>query len=368
MNHTQTLASIATQFAITGPIGVIEPLGKGLINDTFRVRANGACYVLQRINARVFPNPERIMGNLQTLCAHAGKAAHCAIALPALIHTRDGSPFLRGDDAEIWRLMEFIAHGVTLGHLDGPRQAREVGLALGRFHCLTQDLAPGSLTMTLPDFHRTPLYLARHLEVRDQVMGAASTQALEDLEAIQSCFDFIDARRELTQVLERALVSGVTQERIIHGDPKLDNMLFHAHDGHALALIDLDTVQPGLIQHDLGDCLRSCCNRQGESPANGVTAVFDLDLCKSILESYGSQTRAFLGTEEIDTLYDGLRIMPFELGLRFLTDHLEGDPYFRVTHRGQNLYKAQVQFALLADIESKEETIREIIRHAFRLS
>ena len=168
----------------------------------------------------------------------------------------------------------------------------------------------------------------------------------------------------LATVLEDALAAGRIPLRVIHGDPKIDNILFHVTDGHALALIDLDTVQPGLIQHDLGDCLRSCCNRGGESAELGAVR-FDLGICEQIVSAYAAETRGFLTAADLAVLYDSIRLMPFELGLRFLNDHLEGDRYFRVTHRGQNLHKAGIQFALLADIEAREQAIRAVIAQGF---
>jgi Ser/Thr protein kinase RdoA (MazF antagonist) len=254
--------------------------------------------------------------------------------------------------------MELIPDAVSLARLETAEQARQVGLALGRFHRLTSDLAPDQLGLTLPGFHRTPDYLSRQLALRSEVDPSVFDQA------VSACIAFIDARRGLERVLEDALAAGRIHRRVTHGDPKIDNILFHATEGHALALIDLDTVQPGLIQHDLGDCLRSCCNRRGESAASG-RVHFDLAFCAPILSAYAEETRGFLSPEDVALLYDSIRLMPFELGLRFLNDHLEGDRYFRVSHRGQNLHKATVQFALVADIEANESEIRRLISRAY---
>ena len=152
---------------------------------------------------------------------------------------------------------------------------------------------------------------------------------------------------------------------MIHGDPKLDNILFDTKRRRALALIDLDTVQPGLIQQDLGDCLRSCCNRSGEESRDQGSVRFDLELCAAILGAYAEETRGLLGPGDLAVLYDSIRLLPYELALRFLTDHLEGDRYFRVAYQGQNLEKARIQLDLLADIESRETAIRRLIADAF---
>ena len=349
------LRAIVAAFDVGAETGPIAPLGRGLINETFAVTTSAGRYVLQRVNQRVFPDPEQIMVNLAVLATHAANRA--GLRVPALIPARDGRPFLRTPAGELWRLMELIPDAVTLDRLAGVGQARQVGLALGRFHRLTRDLEPTRLGVTLPGFHRTPGYLARHLELR------AARPPRDDGE--EACMAFIDARVGMVGALEQALAAGLIPLRITHGDPKLDNILFHAAAGHALALIDLDTVQPGLIQHDLGDCLRSCCNRLGES-GDGSRVYFDLALCNAILSAYAEETRDFLGRGEVAALYDGIRLMPFELGLRFLNDHLEGDRYFRVTHRGQNLVKATVQFALVADIEARESDLRTLIDLAYQ--
>ena len=363
-NHTEQcrsravpdLEGIVAGFAVGTVLGPIVPLGHGLINATFAVTTSTGPYVLQRVNQLVFPAPEQIMANLAVLAAHT--AGRDGLRVPALAPARDGKPFLRTPGGDLWRLMELIPDAVSLERLATAEQARQVGLALGRFHRLTRDLDPNRLGLTLPGFHRTPDYLSRHLELRSALGHSAVDHA------VSACIAFIDDRDGLERVLEDALAAGFIHQRVTHGDPKIDNILFHATDGHALALIDLDTVQPGLIQHDLGDCLRSCCNRRGEAAASD-RVCFDLAFCDQILSAYAEETRGFLSPEDVALLYDGIRLMPFELGLRFLNDHLEGDRYFRVTHRGQNLHKATIQFALVADIEAKESEIRRLISRAY---
>lgn len=354
------LAAIVACFDVESPIGPIEPLGQGLINLSYRVRTGPGDWVLQRVNPEVFPDPRRIMGNLQLLAECGAAATRLGLRLPWPARGRDGVHWFEEADGSLWRLMEFIPNTRTLTRLETAQQANEVGALLGRFHRFAAALPGGRLQVSLPWFHHTPTYLVQHLAARASagVVGECEPDALED------CFARVDARRGLAQVLEDARARGAICVRVIHGDPKLDNILFDAQGHRALALIDLDTVQPGLIQQDLGDCLRSCCNRLGESPHGPSRPVFDLDLCEGILDGYGLETRGLLAPGDLAVLYDSMRLLPFELGLRFLTDHLEGDRYFRVDYRGQNLEKARVQLDLVADIESKEAAIRGIIAGA----
>lgn len=352
------LYAIAGRFALDAPVDTVGPFGDGLINATFLVAAGATRSVLQRLNAHVFPWPERIMANLAVLTGHLAGRAEAGLRIPALVPAADGAPFVRDAQGDVWRLLELIPNACVLPRIETPTQAREVGRALGRFHRLVADLAPDRLAVTLPGFHVTPAYLQRLLAVLD------STADRHD-EAVRHAVAFVAARQAGAGVLEAAHREGRTPSRVIHGDPKLDNILFDRAGGLAVALIDLDTVQPGLIHYDIGDCLRSCCNRGGESPDGAPRAAFDLDTCGGILGAYAEETRPFLTESDIALIYEAIRLIPFELGLRFLTDHLEGDRYFRVTERGQNLRKAEVQFALTGDIERQGHAIRRIIADCF---
>jgi len=352
------LLALARGFAIPGTPTSVAPLGQGLINATFALETDAGSYVLQRVNRQVFPNPERIMGNLAVLAAHLARYPDPGIAIPAPVPSHDGAAFAVDGHGEVWRLMGRIADGVNLPRIETQAQAQEVGFVLGRFHRLVADLDPSLLSVTLPGFHVTLGYLAQ----LDRARTGQSRQAIEP--GLTQCLAEVERRRHQAGTLDQGRQTGLIPVRVTHGDPKLDNILFHQVEGHALGLIDLDTVQPGLVQHDLGDCLRSCCNRQGESgPEMG--ARFDLDICQAILQTYAAETKDILSESEVAALYDGIRLIPFELGVRFLADHLAGDLYFRVRHRGENLAKALTQFALTADIERQAGTIRAIIQDAF---
>jgi len=349
-----TAAGIVDRFALPTPVDRIEPYGNGLINATFLVTTEDAHYILQRINGLVFPQPERILANLSVLSTHVATRVPAEPRIPALIVARGGLPCVRDSEGELWRLMEFIPDTEGLTGIEDPEQAREVGRILGRFHRLVSDLAVDRLAVTLPRFHVTPDYLKRFEQV---LAGSTGVHP----QALSKAIAAVTARRARVDVLEAARRAGHLPLRVIHGDPKLDNILFDRTTGRAVSLIDLDTVQAGLVHYDIGDCLRSCCNRH-----SGATDTrFDLDLCRAILGAYADTTDGLLNGAEIELLFEAIRLIPFELAMRFLTDHLEGDRYFRVTKRGQNLHKARVQLALVADIEAKEQAIHHIIAACF---
>ena len=352
----------AEAFNLGGPIQDVQPHGHGLINDTFVVTtAAGRRAILQRINRHVFPEPERIMENLRTLMNHIrrhrapGAIAARELWLPEIFSAHMGKDFITDAQNGFWRATGFFENTRTLESIMNVRQAEEVGFALGRFHALIHDLDPALLHETLPGFHNAPAYFARFLRASARPRRASAGAEL------LYCLSFVEERGGLTRILESARHEGKLAIRPIHGDPKLDNFLFDAKNDRVVSLIDLDTVQPGLVQYDIGDCLRSCCNPAGESPGDSAAVRFDLDICRAILQRYISETRSFLTPEDYRYMYVAMRLMPFELGLRFLTDHLEGNRYFKTDWPEQNLHRARVQFELTASIERSEEKLRILI-------
>ena len=167
-------------------------------------------------------------------------------------------------------------------------------------------------------------------------------------------------------VLEQARAQGRLRPRPIHGDPKVNNVLLQRASGQAIALIDLDTVKPGLLHYDLGDCLRSVANPLGEETHDWRAVRFDTELAEALLRGYGSVAGAMLSDDDVELVYDAVRLIAFELGLRFLTDHLAGDVYFRCDAPGHNLRRALVQFQLTASIEAQEAPIRTAATQAMR--
>jgi Ser/Thr protein kinase RdoA (MazF antagonist) len=207
---------------------------------------------------------------------------------------------------------------------------------------------------TLPGFHVTPGYLIEFDAVVAKGGGGP------DWEGLAEALEFVESRRPCADVLELARSHGRLKPHVIHGDPKLDNVLFDIASGQAVSLIDLDTVKPGLLHYDLGDCFRSCCNKVSETVETGG-AAFDVGVFRAVLQGYLREASSILTREDLDYLYDAIRLLPFELGLRFLTDHLAGNVYFKVQAPGQNLERALGQFRLSASVETFEGDIRRVL-------
>lgn len=353
------IRNAAGAFALPGRIADVQPLGKGLINDTYLITTGAAQHaVLQRINRRVFPEPAKIMENLRTLMVHVAKLGaerRGGLVLPQIFATTSGGDLFIDEHGDCWRAMSYIANTVSYDKLTDAAQAHEVGYALGRFHALLHDLGAERLNITRPGFHNTPAYYTRFVEALEEAQPARVDARLK------FCLDYIAAHPDIVSVLEDAKASGALTLRAIHGDPKIDNVLFDAHSGAAVSLVDLDTVQPALVHYDLGDCLRSACNPAGENPAEETAAHFDLGICRLILSAYIDETRDFLSAADCRYLPAAIRLIPFELGLRFLTDHLQGDIYFKVNWRGHNLLRAATQFHLAASVERQLGEIEELV-------
>ncbi len=356
------LRVIAAAFAIPGPVRELMPLGNGNVNDTFRLQAaDGRRYVLQRLNTEVFPRPELVMDNIARLGDHvAGRPLTLersgrAWELPALVSARTGGGRWLQRDGQAWRLLTHVDDAVSHDTVQDAGHAREVGRALGRFHLLIHDLPCDQLADTLEGFHVTPRYLAAYQQQLQQ--GGTSP----DDQASRWCRDFVEQRHGLVTVLEDARERGLLRLRPIHGDPKVNNVLLDRRSGEAVALVDLDTVKPGLVQYDIGDCLRSGCNPAGEEASDPATVRFDLALCRPMLGGYLELARPCLSAADLDHIAVAVRLIAFELGLRFFTDHLAGNRYFKCRHPGHNLERAVVQFRLTESIEAQQQAIIDLV-------
>lgn len=364
------LAAIAAAFPLPSPAAAVTPLGSGNVNDTYLVQCQGGeRFVLQRLNRAVFPRPELVMANLSRLSEHcAGRGWPQAEQprrweLPRPLAPRPGVPgagagaWLEQDSA-LWRLLTYVEGSVSHDVLPSPNHAAELGRALGGFHRLVHDLPCADLHDTLPGFHVTPGYLAAydHLQASGEPAGAGF-----DRDAEAHCARFIAARRPLAAVLEEARAAGQLQLRPIHGDPKVNNVLFAAADGRAVALIDLDTVKPGLLHTDIGDALRSACNPAGEETDDLGSVRLELALARPLLAGYLELARPILSATDLAFIPVAARLLSFELGLRFYSDHLAGNRYFKCSRPGQNLARALVQFRLTESIEAQEGALMALV-------
>lgn len=335
----------------------VMEFGDGNINDTYLVELNAhPTVVLQRINPAVFPDPVCIAENVGLVTAHLISRRDPAVTterFPRVIPARDGSSCLIDRHGDVWRVVEYIEQAVSYRTVQSAEQAFEVGRMLGRFHHLLDDFDATLLCPALPGFHDLPGYGRGFCR-------ALAGHRLRPSASLRTCCRFAEQRLAGVSLLEEARNRGDLVERLIHGDPKCDNILFDSRSGRATAIVDLDTVSQGLLQYDLGDCLRSLCNPAGERPADLREVSFDLSVCQRVLEGYCA-SGANLPAGEQRMLFHGVRLLTFELGLRFLTDYLEGNRYFKIVGQEDNLHRAAVQFELLARIEEQQAAIESLV-------
>ncbi len=379
------LWEVARQFVNDAQISDIRPLGNGNINSTFLVTVSspaqpGSRFVLQRINAQVFRQPELVIQNMAVLSEHL--RSHPLSLLrrwetPHLLTTQQGQHCWLDQAGECWRAISFIEDSHVLETIQSTAHAEEVGYGLAMFHRLISTLPADQLADTLEGFHITPAYLAHYEQVLSDRCAAmkpsaepgpgALLAALTDahdssqVEQVSYCLKFVKQRQEWAHVLEQAKAAGHLQLRPIHGDPKVNNIML-GENGQAVSLIDLDTLKPGLLHYDIGDCLRSGCNPLGEETEDWQSVAFDVDLARAMLRGYLALAKDFLSEPDYDYLYDAIRLLAFELGLRFFTDYLAGNVYFKVKHPAHNLTRALVQFKLTESIELQADVLQSIIQ------
>ncbi len=333
-----------------------EPYGTGNINDTFLVEAESRKMILQRLNTKIFENPEYVANNIKAYSDHLKTKLNGSYkrewVVPEPILTKDGNEYFIDANKSYWRAFEFIDQARTYEDIQNLRHAKEVGAALGKFHNYLSDLPLDRLYDTLPIFHIAPKYLANFDQAYQNYQG--------DKTEIKEYVRFIEERREFFSVLEEAKSAGKLKMRVIHGDPKPSNVMISDDDFRGIAFVDLDTLKPGLIHYDIGDCLRSNCNPVGEN-GDPDKVTFDLELMRGVLSGYLPRVEGFLEDFDYDFIYDSVRLISLEMAIRFFSDYLNGNTYFKVKHPKHNLDRAIVQFELVKSIEAQESEIKDII-------
>jgi Ser/Thr protein kinase RdoA (MazF antagonist) len=358
------LNSIISQFSIPGTLRKAERFGTGLINDTYLCEFgdNGAPrkYILQRINDSVFTHPDQVMKNVEIVTSHIAKKLRAegfsdpSLVTPALVPARNGKTYFRDNAGAHWRMFHFIESGMVYDTVADEKHAYEVGRGLGRFQALVADLSPDKLHDTLPGFHYTPRYLAEF----DDALKADAKNRVAGIAAEQ---EFVSRRRPLAPALTDRITSKEIPIRVVHNDPKVNNVMISVDTREALCMLDLDTVKPGIVHFDFGDCVRSAANPEGEDALDLIAVKIDLALFEAVASGYLREAGAFLTKTEIALLPLSVSVITFELGIRFLADYLRGDTYFRTNYPGHNLHRARVQFKLLESIESAHERMSSLV-------
>ena len=345
--------AILRQFCLDAEPASCTPYGCGHINRTYLVAtAGGRCYILQKINHHTFRDVAGLMENIELVTEHLRRKSPDPRSVLTLIRTKDGKSYLEADDG-YWRVFRFVEDSICLQQPESDADFYESAVGFGTFQQLLSDFPAEKLHETIPNFHNTPdRYRAFHETLtRDPMHRAAQ---------VQPEIEFALARQAEMAALQNALDAGELPLRVTHNDTKLNNVLFDAKTRRALCIIDLDTVMPGSALYDYGESIRF-------GAATAAEDERELDKMEMSLERFRVFTRGYvracpgLTQKELELLPLGAKVMTMECGVRFLTDHIDGDNYFSIHREGQNLDRAHTQFKLVADMERKWDKMKEIV-------
>ena len=352
---------ILDAFALPEGERTAVPFGNGHINNTFLVRIAGTDrqYILQRINSYVFIHPKDVMENMQRVTGFlrgkiADQGGNPDRETVTLIPSRSGEAYAEDSEGQVWRVMLFVPDTFSPELPDDLNILEECGSAFGRFARLLNDFPATSLHETIHAFHDTPSRLSQLEEAAKKDPQGRLKDIPEEMAFARSC-------AAETRVLTDALAAGKLPLRVTHNDTKVNNVLLDRHTEKAVCVIDLDTVMPGLLAYDFGDAIRVGACSAAEDEQNLDLIRLELPKYRAFSRGFLSELKGILLPDELLSLEAGARIMTLENGLRFLTDHLNGDVYFRIHRPGQNLDRARAQFALYRDMEKHSEQAKRIL-------
>lgn len=358
------LQEISRQFQIYGEILHAETCKIGHINETYsatydqgglRVR-----YIHQKINQTVFKDADLLMKNVVRVTSHLRRklesiqtkdiTRRCLTIVP----TRDGQPYYCSKNGECWRTFVFVEKTQTFESVQSPPQAFEAGKAFGFFQSLLVDLPAPRLAETIPFFHHTrKRFQALQKAVQNDHFNRAQSARAE--------IDFALARENIVDVILNALASKKIPERITHNDTKFNNVMLDTASGEAMCVVDLDTVMPGCVLYDFGDMVRTTTSPTLEDELDLSKVRMQMPMFKKLAEGYLSSAGQFLTRAEKSYIAFAGKLITFTIGLRFLTDYLAGDTYFRIHRPGHNLDRCRTQFKLVESIEQQEDAMQSYV-------
>ncbi len=356
---TAKILPIISNFKITGNVTLVKPFGSGHINDTYKVSAtSGINYLLQKINHSIFKDIAGLTNNLVNITRHLTEklkdipSSDPQKEILTPVATKTDQYFIKDDEDNYWRVFIFLENTKSYDQVHKPTQAFEGGKAFGRFQALLADMDTRLIVDTIPDFHNIEYRLSN-------LDKAIDADAVNRLKEVLPEIKFVDKRRsEMNRILKLGR-AGVLPKRIIHNDTKFNNVLLDEND-RAQCVIDLDTVMPGYVAYDFGDAIRTIINTAAEDEADLSLINLNILLFTAYTEGY-LQTAVFLTDAEIKSLINGVLLIPYMQVVRFLTDYLDGDKYYKIHSVDHNLQRTRAQLQLVKKLEEAHETLNNII-------
>ena len=355
----KNIKNIADYFDIDGSAENVIPLGNGHINDTYLVQtSSGMKYVLQRINTAVFKNPEGLMYNYVQVTEHIKKKIMTMGLDPGRrvlsnIKTKHGKDYF-SSDIGFYRMSQYIENTVCLDKVENCTQFYESAVAFGNFQYMLSDFPAEKLIETIPDFHNTK---KRWYALKE----AIAKDICSRLSSANKEVEFAISRGSFCDKIFDSYKRGDIALKVTHNDTKLNNLLFDKDSGKAICILDLDTIMPGFAVHDFGDSIRFGATYADEDEADLSLVNFDMELYEVYVKGFIEGANGTLSEKEISLLPTAAIMMTLECGMRFLTDYLSGDRYFKIKYENHNLIRAKNQFKLVEDMEEKINEMTRIV-------
>lgn len=358
-NFNLDMDIIALKFGISDELVSFEKYGNGNINGTFILKFdNGEQYILQKINTEVFKNPFELMQNMIGVTKHIkkyydDKGVDSSRRTLEFLQCDDGNYCFIDENGNCWRIYKYIGEAYTCETIDNAETFREAGRAFGEFQNILSDYDVSTLFDTIPDFHNT----AKRFEA---FCKAVQEDRAGRLQSVKNEVDFVLSRENDTHILTDLIAENKLPLRVTHNDTKINNILFDDKTNEGICVIDLDTVMTGVSLYDFGDCIRSGANKTAEDDPDTNNVGIDLKLYEAFVSGYLSSAGNALTDTEKEYLPFSAKLLTFECGMRFLTDYLNGDTYFRIAYPEHNLDRCRNQFKLVEDMENNMETMKAI--------
>lgn len=355
------LLAIATQFSFKGSVAEISPLGEGHIHATYLVSGAEQAYVLQQFNHKVFPQPYEVAENILMVARHMKDRLQKSNVsdfwrryLPPIpLKNREATLLKEGNS--YWRMFPYIQHSYVLQTAENSGQAYEAAKLVGRFQALLSDFPIQDLHTTLPDFLHVPIRYQQFLDALKAASGERKLQAKEAIKEVETYHEFIlnDPVYQKEDFLPL---------RVTHNDTKINNALLDTKTHRGLCMIDLDTVMPGYSIHDFGDMVRTFCSPVDENSRELELITIRKPIFEALCKGYLEEAGGFLSEREKEYLLHGGKQMILITAIRFLTDYLSGDVYYRTHYADQNLDRARNQLALFERVHQQEAELQSIIK------
>ncbi len=365
---TDGIKSIVKHFHLEGKLLEAAPLAQGHINDTYILTCaknkRVVRYILQRINHTVFKAPPAMMANILRVTEHIHRKMQNAD--PELtsrqlrvISTDSGTGYYSDSEGNYWRIYNFVEQAVTYDAVESAGLACEAARMFGWFQRMLNDLPGPTLHETIPNFHNTRMRFELFQEVlrKDPVKRA---------EGAKPEIDFVLGHAELCDVMPNAVLKGGFPSRIVHNDAKINNVLLDEHTHQGICVIDLDTVMPGLSVYDFADLVRTAATYAREDERDLSEVRIEMSLFTALVRGFAKETNSFLTPAERKHLAFAGKLITFEQCIRFLTDHLLGDVYYKIDHAGHNLDRCRTQMQLVKSIIEQEASMNEIVENVFQ--